>query len=54
MIQVGILLAKQIDAFTYKNIKTYPRDNLQRIISTGHGHIGRILHYFPFENKGES
>jgi hypothetical protein len=52
MIQVGTLLSQQIDSFAHKNISTYPKDNLNRIISTGNGHIGRILHYFPFENKG--
>ena len=49
MIEVGSLLAKQIDAYASKNIKTYPKDNLHRIISTGTGHIGRALHYFPFQ-----
>lgn len=52
MIQVGTLLSQQIDSFSHKNISTYSKDNLNRIISTGNGHIGRILHYFPFENKG--
>jgi hypothetical protein len=49
MIEVGIMLSKQIDSFTHKKISTYPKDHLTRIISTGNGHIGRMLHYFPFE-----
>lgn len=54
MMEVGEYLAKQIDSYTHKHIKTYPPDHLYRIISTGQGHIGRILHYFPFENKGDT
>jgi hypothetical protein len=52
MIQTGILLAKQIDSYTHKHIPTYPRNQLHQIIETGQGHIGRMLHYFPFETKG--
>lgn len=48
------MLAKQIDYYAHKNIKTYAKDHLYRIINTGNGHIGRILHYFPFEQKGEA
>lgn len=48
MIQTGIMLAKQIDSYTHKHVNTYPKDHLNRIISTGVGHIGRILHYFPY------
>jgi hypothetical protein len=47
MIEVGIMLSKQIDSFTHKNISTYPKDHLNRIITTGNSHIGRMLHYFP-------
>lgn len=54
MIETGKLLSQQIDSFTHKSVKTYPKDHLNRIISTGNGHIGRILHYFPFETKGQS
>ncbi len=54
MIDTGILLSRQIDSYVHKNVKTYPKDLLNRIISTGNGHIGRVLHYFPFENKGEA
>lgn len=54
MMEVGGYLARQIDSYTHKHVATYPKDHLQRIISTGRGHIGRILHYFPFENKGDT
>lgn len=52
MIDTGLLLAKQIDAYAHDKIKTYPEGHLTRIIATGKGHIGRILHYFPFQEKG--
>lgn len=54
MMEVGAMLAKQIDAYASKNIPSYPKDNLYRIITTGHGHIGRALHYFPFEERGQA
>lgn len=54
MIEVGTLLAKQIDQFAKANIPTYENDHLTRIISTGHNHIGRMLNYFPFEEKGDT
>ena len=43
------MLAKQIDLYAAQNIENYQKDHLTRIISQGHGHIGRMLHYFPFE-----
>ena len=54
MIDVGIMLAKQIDVYAGKNISTYQKDHLTRVISQGHGHIGRMLHYFPYAEKGET
>ena len=51
MIYVGGLLAKQIDSFGFKNTKNYEKDSLYRVITTGKNHVGRLLHYFPFENK---
>lgn len=48
MMNVGALLAQQIDRYAKANIPTYEKDKLTRIISTGHNHIGRMLNYFPF------
>lgn len=48
IIEVGILLAQQIDSYAKSVVGTYENNHLERIISTGHGHIGRMLHYFPF------
>ena len=49
---VGALLALQIDAFAKSQSPNYPEKNLHHTIKNGHCHIGRMLHYFPFENKG--
>jgi hypothetical protein len=54
MIHVGSLLAKQIDAYAHSRVETYPVDKLHRIIKEGNMHIGRMLYYLPFENKGEA
>ena len=51
MIHVGGLLARQIDAYAYSVVKNYDKDHLYRIISTGRSHVGRLLHYFPFDDK---
>ncbi len=52
MIDIGALLAIQIDGYAKHNIKNYQPNHLERIISQGRNHIGRCLHYFPFEEKG--
>ena len=52
MIEVGILLAKHIVAYNEKKISSYEKGHLTRIIQNRQGHIGRILHYYPFEEKG--
>lgn len=54
MMDVGALLALQIDAYARSRVSTYPEKYLHNIIKHGRSHIGRILHYFPFENKGEA
>ena len=54
MINTGILLAHQIDAYAEKNVPNYKKNHLTKVISEGKGHIGRMLHYFPFDNKGET
>lgn len=54
MISVGALLARQIDSYVEGVVPTYEKGHLTRIIENGHNHIGRILHYFPFEEKGEA
>jgi hypothetical protein len=58
MIHVGSLIARQIDSFVSNQIKTYPKsimyfnlDLLENIMSAGTGHIGRLLHYFPYDAK---
>lgn len=48
MIKTGAMLAQQIDSAASKKVRGYQKDNLNRIITTGHSHIGRLLHYFPF------
>jgi len=54
IIEAGTLLAKQIDAYAHSKVPTYPKDKLYNIIKAGKNHIGRLLHYFPFEQKGET
>jgi isopenicillin N synthase-like dioxygenase len=54
MTDTGALLALQIDAYAQERVSTYPSKMLHRIIREGQSHTGRILHYFPFENKGEA
>ena len=48
MIKTGAMLAQQIDSAASKKVKGYQKDHLNRIITTGRSHIGRLLHYFPF------
>lgn len=52
MIKTGGLLAQQIDAAAKKKVKNYQKDHLTRIIQEGQQHVGRMLHYFPFSQKG--
>lgn len=52
MMQTGLLLAQQIDAYAAKNIPSYEANHLARIITEGKHHTGRMLHYFPFEERG--
>lgn len=54
MIDVGALLALQIDAYAQERVSTYPSKYLHRIIKEGQSHVGRMLHYFPYENKGDA
>ena len=54
MIKTGVLLGKQIDIAASKKVPDYEKDTLTRVIEEGQGHIGRMLHYFPFEEKGET
>ena len=49
---VGALLALQIDAFAKSRIPNYEEKALHRMVTEGKCHIGRMLHYFPFEDKG--
>ena len=52
MIEVGAMLGLQIDQYARSQVKTYPDKFLHKIIRNGKSHIGRMLHYFPFEEKG--
>jgi hypothetical protein len=52
MIKTGGMLAQQIDAAANKHVKNYKKEHLTRLIQNGHQHIGRLLHYFPFTQKG--
>ena len=54
MMSVGTMLAKQIDTYSSRIVPQYQKDHLTKIISEGHSHIGRILHYFPYDSKGET
>jgi hypothetical protein len=54
MTDTGALLALQIDAYAQSRVSTYPSKLLHRIIKEGKSHTGRMLYYFPFENKGEA
>jgi hypothetical protein len=51
MISVGALVAKQIDAYAHRMHPSYPKEKLYGVISKGKGHVGRLLHYFPYEKK---
>ncbi len=54
IIRTGGLLARQIDSYANKAVKNYKQNHLERVIVEGRGHIGRILNYFPFEEKGDT
>jgi hypothetical protein len=54
MIKTGALLAQQIDAAVSKKVKGYQKDHLAGMIRNGSSHIGRLLHYFPFVEKGKA
>ena len=51
MISVGTMVAKQIDELAHKQCPTYPKNKLQDVIRLGNAHVGRLLHYFPFNTK---
>lgn len=53
MMNTGILLAQQIDAFASSKMVNYEKNQLTRIITEGRKHVGRMLHYFPYDNKGD-
>ena len=48
MMEVGAMLALQIDAYAHATVKTYPDRWLNKIIKHGKCHVGRMLHYFPY------
>lgn len=51
MIQVGVMVAHQIDEIAHAKCPTYPKNKLHDIIKKGGAHVGRLLHYFPFDAK---
>ncbi len=53
MMDVGALLALQIDAYARSKLSTYPEKLLHNMIKHGHRHTGRMLHYSPYDTKGE-
>jgi len=53
MIKVGGLVAKHIDIYTRSRIPSYPENQLSQVIAEGTGHVGRLLHYYPFNEKLE-
>ena len=48
------MLAKQIDVLAKKKVPSYEKDHLTRIIQTGQNHVGRMMNYFPFDNRGDT
>ena len=54
MMQVGALVALQVDAYAKSQAPNYPEHHLHSTITKGHCHIGRMLHYFPFDSKGKA
>jgi hypothetical protein len=54
MIKTGAMLAQQIDAAAIKKVGGYQKDRLSKIIRDGRSHVGRMLHYFPFTEKGKA
>ena len=53
MIDVGLLLATQMDKFVSQKIPTFKKDTLTKVLTEGMTHTGRMLHYYPFSEKGK-
>jgi len=53
IVSVGKLVAKQCDAYVEKQMKTYSKGRLTRIIDTSICCKARLLHYFPYEGANE-
>ena len=51
---VGAMLAIQIDGYAKSQAPHYPTRNLHKTITKGRSHIGRMLHYFPYDHKGDT
>ena len=54
MMDVGALLALQIDGYVRTRLPSYPEKYLHNVIKNGQCHVGRMLHYYPFEDKGDT
>lgn len=54
MFETGLLVARKIDSYLKFKIGTYSPHCLHDIIKNGRCHMGRLLHYFPFEDTGDN
>lgn len=54
MIDVGILLAAKIDSYVTSQIPSYESNCLEKIITGGKTHIGRLLYYYPYDKTGNN
>jgi isopenicillin N synthase-like dioxygenase len=54
IVSVGELVAKQCDAYVHSKCPTYPKDMLQKVITTSKCCKARLLHYFPNPNSEAS
>ena len=53
IIDIAILLSRQIDRYAADRIPTYDKEILTKVISEGTDHLGRMINYYPFEEKKE-
>lgn len=54
MVGVGALVARQIDAYVEKVLPAPMKISMSDLVTRGTTHVGRLLHYFPFEAKQSS
>lgn len=51
MIDAGSFLSRQIDNITKEKISSKAKLSMEELVTKGTCHVGRLLHYFPFEVK---